>query len=149
MRLYEFLPEAFDTPVQGQVVRATADHFDTRAQIGNELVTFTSHIYTDENQQSVADVLFGVKTGRGVTYGKTGSGNQMAIFTFVLESLGDMAARYQPDVITFDSAQEDRSRTTVYQRLIQRFAPKIGYHLESLTPGSGYDYFILKRNQSS
>ena len=146
MRLHEFLPEAFDSPVNGQIVRASADHFDTRATVGSETVNFTSHLYTDENQQMVADLLFGVKTNRGITYGKTNTGNQMAIFSFVLESLGDMIARYQPDVITFDSAQEDRSRTQVYQRLIQRFAHRVGYRLESLTKGSGYDYFVLKRN---
>ena len=146
MRAKEFISEVFDTAVQGKIVRSSPDLFTTRATIGQRDIIFNTAFYNNDRGQSVAEVDFVEKVPGDTRFSKTQSGNEMAVFSFVLDSLKEMTARYHPELIEFSSWKADGNRTALYVRMVKRYAPTVGYHLAGVAPGSSDDHFVIKRN---
>lgn len=151
MRLYDIkIEEAFDTDVKGDVVRATNDLFTTAATIGNRKIVFNASAYErgsdNNNSDTVWEIEFTEKTPGNVTYGKTGSGNEMQVFSFVINSVKELIARYNPSEIEFGSAKADSNRSALYNKLINRI--KIpGYHPAEVKSDTYTDVFRIVRDK--
>ena len=150
MRATEFITEVFTSNVSGQLVRATPDLYTTKAIIGGRTIVFNSAQYDDDEGRSVWEIDFTEyeKNGTGTTFRKTGSGGELQVFSFVIESIKDLIARYHPDQLTFTSHKADNNRTKLYQRMLNRIKVP-GYHAAPVDSGEYDDYFkIVKDNLS-
>lgn len=138
------LIEAFDTPVKGQITAARPNMFKTRAKIGEREILVNAVASQNEQGEEVWEVNFVERApGRGTTFGKSGSGNEMAVFSFVLDSLKEFVARYSPQQVEFSAARGDRNRSQLYQRMISRgIIP--GFRLIKTTQGPTDDIFTLQ-----
>jgi hypothetical protein len=136
--------EAFDTPVAGRITTASNSMFKTRAQIGGRSILFNAAMTHGQEGQEVWEVNFVEHTpGKGTTFGKTGSGNEMAVFSFVIDSLKEFVARYAPSIVEFSSSKGDENRSKLYQRMISRgMVP--GYKLVNMVSGPQNDVFTLQ-----
>ena len=147
MRATEFLVEVFTSNVPGQVVRATSDLYTTKAIIGGRTIVFNSSQYDDDEGKSGWEINFTEyeKNGTGTTFAKTGSGGELQVFSFVIESIKDLIARYHPDQLTFTSYKADENRTKLYQRMLNRIKVP-GYHAAPLESGEYDDYFKIVKD---
>jgi hypothetical protein len=143
MKASDFLTEAFNSNVKGKVVRRTADVFSTEALIGSRTIKFTA-----SNNHGNWEVAFHERMPtKGYTYSKTGSGSELQVFSFVIESLKTFVSIYSPETISFTSDKSDGNRSKLYNRLSKRVKLP-GYHFE--TDGqfsSGYDVFYIVRDK--
>ena len=148
MRAKEFLNEVFTSNVPSEVVRATSDLYTTKATIGGRVIVFNASQYDDDEGKSVWEIDFTEyeKDGTGTTFRKTGSGNELQVFSFVIESIKDLISSYHPDQLTFTSHKADDNRTKLYQRMLNRIKVP-GYHAAPVDSGEYDDYFkIVKDN---
>lgn len=147
MKISEVIDESFDSNVQGKLVRATADLFTTKAEIGGRTIVFNASVYIP-NEARVGDrwdIEFTEKTPGNVTYGKTGSGNEMQVFSFVIDSIKELVVRYKPAQIVFGSHKADNNRSSLYKRMVSKI--KIpGYHLSDIESDSYTDTFIIVKD---
>lgn len=148
MKISEIINEAFDSQVNGVLVRATNDTFTTKAEIGGRVIIFNAASYTNATEnghETVWELEFTEKTTGNRTYGKTGSGNEMQVFSFVLESIKELIARYQPDVLEFSADKGDGNRSNLYARIASRV--KIpGYTYYGRIPDKYADKFLIKKD---
>lgn len=150
MRARDFsLSESFDSNVRGKLVRATNNLFTTSAEIGNRTIVFNAAQFDegmDIDPASAWEIEFTEKTPGNVTYGKSGSGNEMQVFSFVIESIKELISRYHPDALVFGSSKADGNRTSLYTRMLGRI--KIpGYHVDDTESSNYTDMFrIVKDN---
>jgi hypothetical protein len=94
----------------------------------------------------VWEIEFTEKTPGNSTYGKTGSGNEMQVFSFVINSVKELVARYNPAEIEFGSAKEDGNRSALYTRLVNRI--KIpGYHVANTVQDTYTDLYRIVRDK--
>ena len=135
------LDEAFTSQVPYDVMRAGNDIFTTRASIGGRGVVFNAA----EEDGGVWEVDFSERTPGNMTFKKTGAGNEMQVFSFVIDSLKELVARYQPAAIKFSSAKADENRTKLYHRMLTRLAPAMGYQLTDVKSQTTDDVFIINR----
>lgn len=145
------ITESFDSVVQGQIVRATNNLFTTSAAIGNRKIVFNASSYeagSDIAPVTIWEVEFTEKSNdTGTTYGKSGSGNELQVFSFVIDSLNVLVARYAPAEITFSSHKADGNRTSLYRRMANRI--KIpGYHLSDVESDSTSDIFRIVKDSA-
>lgn len=138
--------EAFTSNVPYTVVRSTNDLFTTKATIGNRVIVFNAGS-NEEGPDIVWEVIFYEKRTGNMTYAKSGAGNEMKVFSFVIRSLEELAARYHPSQIRFSSHRADKNRTSLYQRMISKIAPKLGYQLSDIVSSAADDIFILDRHK--
>lgn len=143
MRIADIVSESFDSNVQGKLVRATNDLFTTRATIGNRDIVFNAVSHDEDS--NIWEIEFIEKGAHGSTYGKSGMGNEMQVFSFVIESAKELVARYKPYEIQFSSHKADGNRSTLYQRMINKI--KIpGYTPASVMSGEHTDIFRIVRD---
>ena len=151
MRAKEFVTEVFTSNVSGELVRATSDLYTTKARIGGRTIVFNAAQFENDYGESVWEIDFVEyeKNGIGATFGKTGSGSELQVFSFVIESIKDLIATYHPDELIFTSSKADKNRSKLYQRMLNRVKVS-GYHAEPIEHGEYYDdYFkIVKDNLS-
>lgn len=148
MRLYDIkIDEAFDSEVRGDIIRATNDLFTTAATIGNRKIVFNASAYErGEQGEAVWEIEFTEKTPGNITYGKTGSGNEMQVFSFVINSVRELVARYNPAELEFGSSKADSNRSALYNKLINRI--KIpGYHPADVASDKYTDVFKIIRDK--
>lgn len=146
MRADEFIVEAFTSQVPFNVVRATNELFTTKATIGERDIVFNAQGNEEGTQGAVVwEVDFYEKTPGNMTFGKTGSGGEMQVFSFVIDSLKELAARYHPDTIRFSSHKADENRTKLYQRMLGKIAPSLGYQLTDVESSGSDDIFVIKK----
>lgn len=143
MKASEFtLTESFDSQVNGKLIRATPELFTTQALIGDRTITFNAAM-SIQNNKTIWEIEFIENAlNRGSTYRKTGSGNEMQVFSFVFDSIKELVARYSPDEIEFSSDKSDGNRTKLYTRLANRIKLP-GYTLDSVAPGKYDDKFRI------
>lgn len=80
-----------------------------------------------------------------VTHDVTGSGDEFRVLGTAFKIASEFAKKHRPDVITFTSEKTDRSRTSVYARLVDRFF-KTGWKKDLDKKSSDYrDYFTLTK----
>ena len=150
MRATEFITEVFTSNVSSEVVRATPDLYTTKATIGGRVIVFNAAQFENEHGESIWEIDFVEyeKNGIDATFGKTGSGSELQVFSFVIESIKDLIATYHPDELIFTSSKADKNRTKLYQRMMNRVKVP-GYHAAPVYVSGEYadDYFkIVKDN---
>lgn len=144
MKATEFIiSEAFDSDVKGKVIRQSNDVFATKATIGGREIKFQA-----SNHHGDWDIAFVEnQPEKGYTFSKTGSGNELQVFSFVLESLKLFISIYSPDSVSFTSDKSDRNRSRLYNRIASRVTIP-GYRLETDDKfSSGYDVFHIIRDK--
>lgn len=147
MKAKDFISEVFNSDVKGQLVRATNDLFATRAEIGGRTITFSGSKYDANNGLETWEVAFMESTPGNFTYGKSGSGQELQVFSFIIESLKELVSRYSPEVIEFTSDKADGNRSSLYKRMATRI--KIpGYHLAPVDSVGPSDYFRIVKDKS-
>lgn len=149
MKASEFsLSESFDSNVQGKLVRATNDLFTTSAEIGNRTIVFNASQFDegmDIEPTSAWEIEFTEKTPGNVTYSKSGSGNEMQVFSFVIESIKELVARYHPDALVFSSHKADGNRSSLYTRMLTRIKLP-GYHVDNTESNNYTDLFRIVKD---
>lgn len=148
MRASEFIRESFNSKIPYTVDYANNDSFQTRAEIGGRIVIFGGAAYDRENP-FVWQVAFEERKNKngGSHFGKTNSGNEMQVFSFVLDSMRELIARYRPLEIQFTSSKSDENRSSLYARMIKRY-PIEGYTFAGIRTIGSDDEFIIKRNDN-
>jgi hypothetical protein len=135
------LTEIFDSDVSSNLVRATSDLFTTEATIGDRKIVFNAA----ESDGNKWEIEFYEKHLGSMTYGKTGSGKEIQVFSFVIESINELISRYHPDEISFSSYKSDGNRTDLYKRILDKIKLN-GYHLSRIVSGRFNDMFHIVRD---
>lgn len=154
MRLYDIkVDEAFDSDVAGKITRATDKMFTTEATIGDRKIIFNALQYyrprsydpNDNTSDSVWEIEFIEKKPGKTTFAKTGSGSEMQVFSFVINSIKELITRYSPGELEFGAAKSDENRSKLYQRMIKRIKVP-GYSALPVEPGDDADTFRIVRD---
>jgi hypothetical protein len=149
MRATEFITEVFTSNVSSEVVRATPDLYTTKATIGGRVIVFNASQFENEHGESIWEIDFVEyeKNGIDATFGKTGSGSELQVFSFVIESIKDLIATYHPDQLLFTSSKADKNRTKLYQRMVNRVKVP-GYHAAPVYVSGEHsdDYFYIVKD---
>lgn len=61
----------------------------------------------------------------------TGDGDAFRVFATVIEIVKRMLADAKPEIVSIKSKADEPSRTKLYNRLIDRLAPELGYNVDS------------------
>ncbi len=133
MRANEFLTELFDSGYKLQwddefgpkEIHARA--YDRQGQ------------YIDIKFIPVRDNVTDIEFSKMDNYEETGQGDEVAIFSTVLNAINRYLRDYQPKIIVFSGkgGRDNVSRANLYQKLINRFAKQYGYQqfdLNKLSP---------------
>lgn len=140
MKAIEVLNEVFDSNVPGKVVKQTSSSFITKATIGNRDIKFQAAGHDSDWEVDFIEQ----SPTRGDTFSKTGSGNELQVFSFVIESLKLFISLYSPDQVAFTSDKSDGNRSQLYARMGRKV--KIpGYTLDVTNRGQ-YDIFKYTRS---
>ena len=115
--------ELFNKPARWKPKKQTKDYASYEAYIeGKKLF-----IFFDQNSKGVWETLFTVDSELEVT----GGGDEIAVFSTVLDVMNDFIEKYEPEKISFEATKSketrDSSRTKLYDRIIKRFAVSRGY----------------------
>ena len=122
MRAQEFIAEAFDRPYKTKTEKSDYGDVDMLAKLpdGTNLSIMFNH--EGDNQWQV-------EFYRDNSQEVTGQGDAQRIFATVLASIQKFVKKYQPDVIKFSAEKSNSSdsRSSLYDRLVARFAQQLGY----------------------
>lgn len=143
MRLFEFITEAYELEWDDQFgpkeIHARA--YDRQGK------------YIDIKFVPVRDNVTDIEFSKMDSFDETGEGDEHAIFATVMDAIKKYLQGYQPKIIVFSGKGDKRG--SLYQRMIQRYAPKLGYQqfdLNKLSPearkqiaSSGSNAFVLRR----
>lgn len=138
------LIESFDSNIKARLTRNTPEKFTLEADIGGRKIVFNAGKFAGL-EHNMWEIEFTERTPGNVTFGKSGKGSEMQVFSFVLDAIRELVSRHAPDEIQFTSDTADGNRTRLYKKLFAREAPA-GYHLASETKGTGYDLFSFWRD---
>jgi len=146
MKATELINEVFDSDVKGRVIKAGPNFFATSADIGDRTIIFNASIY-GHSGSNVWEIDFIEKTAKGPTYGKSGSGNEMQVFSFVIESLKELVSRYAPAAIVFNSHKADGNRSKLYIRMLSRVSQVLpGYKAAGVSSTDSSDTFTIAKD---
>lgn len=113
---------------------------------GNVIVLFDHHF-----KKKTTDVEFSRRSfdTSAHTIEVTGEGNAIRILSTVLELMKEFCAEYKPKKITFSAAvtEDNQSRSRVYEKMLQRHAPKMGYTYKAGKKYGGQIKFTMERNR--
>lgn len=136
------ITEVFNSDVKGKVIKRTNNSFITKATIGDRDIKFQA-----AGNDGDWEVDFIEQSSKGDTFSKTGSGNELQVFSFVIESLQTFISMYAPAQVAFTSDKSDGNRSKLYNRMAKRINIP-GYHIEHSDRGpAGYDIFKIIRDQ--
>ena len=158
MKTFQQFSEAFDTKVKWKniekQVEADAEYYlyETRIDDRNIILIYT---LDKENDGSFnCGVVFRTGSakpgvGTGTTIAITGEGSQMKILGAVINHMKEFIKKRKDISIVEFSADKGRdgsstSRTSLYKRLVKRFANTLGFSLE-IESQRNMDTFILTR----
>jgi len=142
MKIKEVLSEVFNSNVRATLVKNNANAFIVKAEIGNRIIKFTAAGGSGDWEIDFVEQ----SPEKGDTFGKTGSGNELQVFSFVIDCIKEVIAIHQPDRVSFTSDKSDVNRTKLYARIGKKV--KIpGYHVE-VAPAeyAGYDRISVIRD---
>ena len=144
------LSEAFDSSVQSEIVSQNSEEFTTSANIGNRTIIFQARNFGKDGWY-ISFVEKGPKTRTWIdkippktdreSYKATGSGNQMQVFSFVIQSIRTLIESYDPERIVFTSMKEG-NRADLYAKMISRIQVP-GYKLNAAATRENSDKKIF------
>lgn len=117
------LQEILDSKVPYEVVTSTARTFRAKAKIGGRYITFEA----DDNMNGGWDIQFSETDGdegSSPAFGKTGRGNELAVFSMVSAAFKEFLDRYHPPAITFTADKDDKgsdTRAKLYRKLLDKY----------------------------
>ena len=144
MRASEFLIESLDTNIEYKVVDSDPNLFTTTAEIDGSIIVFEAGAGGISVGWSIGFYQYNQFTGRS-TYEKTGSGSELAIFSFVMKSLTEFLSRYKPYVVDFTADKGESSRVKLYSRMIKKYADRLGYTMSDTDRSPKVERFRLTR----
>ena len=134
--------EAFDTPYKTKTEKSEYGDVDVLAKLpdGTNLSIMFNHEGDNEWQ---------VEFYRDNSQEVTGQGDAQRIFATVLAAIQKFVKKYQPDVIKFSAEKSNNSdsRSSLYDRLVSRFAQQLGYNDYSEEYMSSTMYELSKQSQ--
>ena len=120
--------EAFNTSVQPEIIAQNSEEFTTSAKIGNRTIIFHARDFgwdgwyidfTERGSKNRRPLdWIPPKTDRE-SYSATGSGNQMQVFSFVIQNIKTLVSLYDPPRIVF-TAMKEGNRADLYAKIISR-----------------------------
>lgn len=116
------LNELFAKKVPYEVIKNSPSKFGTKANINGREIRF----YATEMEDGEFDewtVQFGEVQGSKVTAKMTGSGGELDVLAMVKDSIAEFISTRHPKAIHFTASKTDRSRASVYERMIKRLIP--------------------------
>lgn len=147
MKITDIIAESFNTDVKGRVVKAGNNFFSTVADIGDRTILFNAAVFgpTGANQWEID---FLEKTSKGPTYGKSGSGSEMQVFAFVIDSLKELVSKYHPESVVFNSHKADQNRSKLYARMMKRVPAVLpGYIPAPVSSTDSSDTFTIIKDK--
>jgi hypothetical protein len=143
MRATEFISEVFTKELDYKIAKATPDLFQTSMIIGGRKIIYSA--VQSSWAMGIWEIVFEERNETGYHFGKTGSGNELDVFNFVIKSTKEFIDRYRPLEIVFTASKEDSNRSKLYTRLINRF-PVQGYEFVGTNQDNRTDdEFVIKR----
>ena len=149
-----FLRETFTSVYPWHLRSQSADFvvYDFAAEGKNSTVEFSA----DRDQRITVpghEVHLSFFVDREFTLTGLGQGVKFKILSTVLDITRDYSAKFKPGRIHFTAAkfkgfegdEQPSSRSSLYTKLIQRFAMAAGYELETINSSARKDVFILRR----
>jgi hypothetical protein len=141
----QLLRELLNTVLPYDVTVDEGDRWRAEFQAGDRTIRFSAEAFDDDNWE----VSFGERREGDPSWqlsmDVTGSGQATAVLATVAAILRDFVQERSPDSIAFTSEKSDRSRTSVYARILRRFAEDAGWTYELDKTASDYrDYFTLR-----
>ena len=134
--------EAFDNPYKTKTEKSEYGDVDMLAKLpdGTNLSIMFNHEGDNEWQ---------VEFYRDNSQEVTGQGDAQRIFATVLAAIQKFVKKYQPDVIKFSAEKSNNSdsRSSLYDRLVSRFAQQLGYNDYSEEYMSSTMYELSKQSQ--
>jgi hypothetical protein len=134
--------EAFDNPYKTKTEKSEYGDVDMLAKLpdGTNLSIMFNHEGDNEWQ---------VEFYRDNSQEVTGQGDAQRIFATVLAAIQKFVKKYQPDVIKFSAEKSNKSdsRSSLYDRLVSRFAQQLGYNDYSEEYMSSTMYELSKQSQ--
>ena len=144
------LDEVLNSQVPYLVVDNEEHLFSTKAHIGNRDIFFSARkdnkdpIWSIQFSEKPTSVKANSKTHNH--FDKTGSGNELQVFSFVTSSIKDFISRYKPTQVNFLSSNADGNRSKLYLRLAKRVQIP-GYSFIGSFPGNKYDSFVVTKDK--
>jgi hypothetical protein len=124
MKIKDIIDESFDSIIPKELVKSTPHQYVISGIIGNRKIIFhasrSQESHPDEGYRDVWSIDFYEDNGGTADYEKTGSGNEMQVFAFIIDCIRDLIQKHSPDVITFTSDKNEGNRSRLYQRLSRR-----------------------------
>jgi hypothetical protein len=115
------IQELLNSKVDYEVTKQNASTFKTLAQIGDRWITF---IATKEDED-VWDLAFyeSENWNAPLTSAKTGSGDELKVFSMVMASIKEFLDRYSPNTVIFTADKDDGSETRakLYGRIASKY----------------------------
>lgn len=145
MKLQELF-EAFNSKVDYDVVAHTSSKYQLEATItGRRIKVVFSKI---ESESDGWDFEFYEQTKNGKwTTGKTGSGGELEVFTFVQSALKEFIDVYHPETIEFNAFDEDDSkRGRLYQKIIKKMNLKYEMEVGKSMIGNQHTFTLRRKD---
>ena len=115
----------------GERDRSDSRRFIVKKRIGDRTIHFSAGLI-----DSIWEVNFAEEKDDGsITVDKTGSGNEVEVFSFVMNCMRDFIDEHNPKRMVFSATKSEDSRVKLYQRLVNRFAKD--YTLSQTEVGTG------------
>lgn len=135
--------ESLDNPyeITYDAVSARFVEATSYTQEGDEINFYATQMYTEKD-------VWGVEFTVDGSIGLRGRGNQQQIFATVLQFMKDFIKMKNPSYIVFESAKSPTardSRSSLYNKLIIKYASSLGYETDKITTDEFSTYFALKR----
>ena len=158
MKTFQQFSEAFDTKVKWKTIKkqveADAEYYLYETRIDDRNITLIYMLDKENDGSFNCYVVFrtgSTKPGSdsGTTIALTGTGSQMKILGAVINHMKEFIKKRKDISIVEFSADKGRdgsstSRTSLYKRLVKKFANTLGFSLE-IESQPKVDAFILTR----
>lgn len=157
MRAFEFITEVIDTPVPAKIVQQDQNQFVKQAIIDNRPIEFRArrdvgadNIWYVSFKEPKEEKFFS-KGDNPKDYLKTGKGGELAVFSFVKQSLDEFNSKYNPKSVGFTADKAESSRSSLYKRMVNRWSKELGFQLnqplsQKLTAKyPNFEFFVLDR----
>lgn len=118
---FRIVKEVFEPKDHGGKEQVTnAGDFEVSKKIGDYTISF--HALQNGLTNNKWEVHFTAVDAKGkASWDPTGAGDEVAVFSFVINAMRKFVDKFKPSRVQFSSEQKAESRTKLYQRLVKRF----------------------------
>lgn len=135
------IEEAFDRPEKFTGKMANSREYIAIANIDGKELEFNAFLRRDFDAEYWS-VIFSYDGSTNIT----GTGNQVKIFSTVVAMFKDFVEKKNPDEIQFTAEKQGsrETRTSLYERMLKRFAKEQGYSFNNVSAGR-QNKFVMKK----